>query len=167
MSPRRNLSAGPSPPPVDPDATRRTVPPRRLAHQPSSSAASALTELARRPTRVRGAEATDGSLRSRSHLPTACRIAGPGTGGQRITEPACGRLPPDVCVLRCRAVEHYLTGEVADKLGVMPTSAARLLEAWLCGHTCSGSRTCLLRLPPATYAHHAHASREDLRHARA
>ena len=121
-------------PPVDPDATRRTVLPRAVGAAPlpsSSPAASRTTELAEtavarpavRPSAPPAAapKRTDGKPAEADHtLPhSLIGFAGPGTSGQRISlEPVQAGVYhlTYACLLLPRFAEHYLTGEVADKL---------------------------------------------------
>jgi REP element-mobilizing transposase RayT/ActR/RegA family two-component response regulator len=121
-------------PPVDPDATRRTVLPRAVGAAPLPSLASAASrpiELAEtaaaqptaRPTALPTAapRATDAKPSEVDHtLPhSLIGFAGQGASGQRITlEPVQAGVYhlTYACLLLPRFPEHYLTGEVADKL---------------------------------------------------
>jgi REP element-mobilizing transposase RayT/ActR/RegA family two-component response regulator len=121
-------------PPVDPDATRRTVLPRAVGAAPlpsSPSAAARPTELAEtafakptvRPTAPPAAavRTTDAKPAEVDHtLPhSLVGFAGPGASGQRITlEPLQAGVYhlTYACLLLPRFAEHFLTGEVADKL---------------------------------------------------
>jgi REP element-mobilizing transposase RayT/ActR/RegA family two-component response regulator len=123
-----------SAPPVDPDATRRTVLPRAVGAAPLPSipfAGSRPTELAEsalakppvRPSAPPAAvpRATEVKPTEADHtLPhSLVGFAGPGAGGQRITlEPVQAGVYhlTYACLLLPRFAEHYLTGEVADKL---------------------------------------------------
>jgi REP element-mobilizing transposase RayT/ActR/RegA family two-component response regulator len=121
-------------PPVDPDATRRTVLPRAVGAAPlpsMSSAAARPTDVAEtsiaRPT-ARPAVTPAAAMRTTDAKPTQVEhtlphslvgFAGPGTSGQRITlEPVQAGVYhlTYACLLLPRFAEHYLTGEVADKL---------------------------------------------------
>jgi len=121
-------------PPVDPDATQRTVLPRAVGAAPlpsSSSAAFLPTDLAEtavarpavRPSAPPTAalKGTDAKPAEADHtLPhSLIGFAGPGTSGQRISlEPVQAGVYhlTYACLLLPRFAEHYLTGEVADKL---------------------------------------------------
>jgi REP element-mobilizing transposase RayT/ActR/RegA family two-component response regulator len=121
-------------PPVDPDETRRTVLPRAVGAAPlpsvSSSAArsTGVAETAVAKATARPAAPPAAALRTTDAKPAAVDhtlphslvgFAGPGTSGQRITlEPVQAGVYhlTYACLLLPRFAEHYLTGEVADKL---------------------------------------------------
>jgi len=121
-------------PPVDPDATRRTALPRAVGAAPLPPTAAG----ANRPVEMADSAAPQAGIRpapAASPLPKSMEarpaeadhtlphslvgFAGPGASGQRITlEPVQAGVYhlTYACLLLPRFAEHYLTGEVADKL---------------------------------------------------
>lgn len=121
-------------PPVDADATRRTVLPRAVGAAPLSSAAIPpsrpveIAESALPKSGIPAAPAAGPLPKSAEAKPVEADhtlphslvgFAGPGASGQRITlEPVQAGVYhlTYACLLLPRFAEHYLTGEVADKL---------------------------------------------------